>query len=128
MTMHLEGPWLSKVGKRKGKVKFRNSEQAKRHRELEQEWDKKQKEWKSMSKSFEAKKPSTVPANKTEPYRRDSNSHIPSLNSWTTGSVSTKAIPTYTGDKLVGISLRHKSGLEPVFSEEQAVALAQMRR
>ena len=35
MTMHLEGPWLSMGGKRKGKVKFRNAEEAKRARELE---------------------------------------------------------------------------------------------
>ncbi len=125
--MHLEGPWLSKVGKRKGKVKFRNSEQAKKHRELAQEWEKKQQEWKQMSKSFVAKKPNTS-NNSPEPYRRNDTSNIPSLNTWVTGAVSTKAIPAYTGDKLVGISLRHKSGLEPVFSEEQAVALAQMRR
>ena len=44
------------------------------------------------------------------------------------GSTAPKTIPQYTGDKLIGIGLRHKSGFEPVFSEEQAVALAQMRR
>ena len=38
MTMHLEGPWLSMSGKRRGKVKFRNAEEAKRARELEQSW------------------------------------------------------------------------------------------
>lgn len=44
------------------------------------------------------------------------------------GSTAAKPVPVYTGDKLIGIGLRHKSGFEPVFSEEQAVALAQMRR
>ena len=44
------------------------------------------------------------------------------------GSTAPKTVPQYTGDKLIGIGLRHKSGFEPVFSEEQAVALAQMRR
>lgn len=39
-----------------------------------------------------------------------------------------KPVPTYTGDEMIGISLRHKSGLEPVFSKEQAEALAHMRR
>jgi hypothetical protein len=34
----------------------------------------------------------------------------------------------YTGTKLLGIGLRHKSGYEPVFSQEQARDLAQMRR
>lgn len=36
--------------------------------------------------------------------------------------------PVYTGDSLIGISLRHKSGLEPVFSKQQAEDLAHMRR
>lgn len=44
------------------------------------------------------------------------------------GSTAPKTIPQYTGDKLIGIGLRHKSGFEPVFSEDQAIALAQMRR
>jgi len=34
----------------------------------------------------------------------------------------------YTGDNLIGISILHKSGLEPVFDPEQAKALALMRR
>jgi hypothetical protein len=38
MTMHLEGPWLSMSGKKRGKVKFRNAEEARRARELEQSW------------------------------------------------------------------------------------------
>ena len=28
MSMHLEGPWLSMNGKRKGKIKFRNADGA----------------------------------------------------------------------------------------------------
>ncbi len=39
-----------------------------------------------------------------------------------------KEVPKYTGDEMIGIGLRHKSGLEPVFSKEQAEALAHMRR
>jgi hypothetical protein len=36
--------------------------------------------------------------------------------------------PTYTGTKVIGIGVRHKSGLEPIFSKEQAEDLAKMRR
>lgn len=39
-----------------------------------------------------------------------------------------KAIPQYTGDRLLGIAIMHKSCLQPVFSEEQARESAQMRR
>lgn len=38
MSMHIEGPWLSTTGKRKGKQKFRNAEAARRARELEESW------------------------------------------------------------------------------------------
>ena len=34
----------------------------------------------------------------------------------------------YTGDKLIGIAVTHKSNLVPVFSQEQAVEIASMRR
>ena len=44
------------------------------------------------------------------------------------GSTKPRDTMTYTGDKLIGIGLRHKSGFEPVFDQEQAIALAQMRR
>jgi N-acetylglucosamine-6-phosphate deacetylase len=36
--MHLEGPWLSTTGKRKGKKKFASAEHAKKARELEESW------------------------------------------------------------------------------------------
>ena len=34
----------------------------------------------------------------------------------------------YTGEKLIGISIVHKSGLQPVFSVDEATDLAHMRR
>ncbi len=34
----------------------------------------------------------------------------------------------YTGDKLVGIAIMHKSCLQPVFSKEAAADTAKMRR
>ena len=37
MSFHIEGPWLSTSGKRKGKVKFRNADEAKKARELDKE-------------------------------------------------------------------------------------------
>lgn len=35
---------------------------------------------------------------------------------------------TYTGTEMIGIGVAHKSGLQPVFSQEQAEDLAKMRR
>jgi len=36
--MHIEGPWLSTTGKRKGKVKFRNADEARKAEFLEESW------------------------------------------------------------------------------------------
>ena len=43
--MHLEGPWLSTTGKKKGKQKFASAEQAKKARELDESWKAMQKRW-----------------------------------------------------------------------------------
>ena len=39
MTMHLHHPSLSLSGKRKGKIKFRNAEEAQRARQLAADWE-----------------------------------------------------------------------------------------
>ena len=45
MTMHLAHPALSMGGKRKGKVKFRNADEARKSRELNSDWKELQKKW-----------------------------------------------------------------------------------
>lgn len=44
------------------------------------------------------------------------------------GSTASKDVPVYTGTKMVGISIIHKSCLQPIFSKEAAVDVASMRR
>ena len=44
------------------------------------------------------------------------------------GSTAMKEIPKYTGTEMIGISIIHKSCLQPVFSREAAVDAASMRR
>ena len=39
MTMHLVGPALTMTGKRKGKKKFRNADEARKARELDASWN-----------------------------------------------------------------------------------------
>ena len=38
MTMHIVGPWLSTSGKKKGKIKFRNADEARKAREIDAAW------------------------------------------------------------------------------------------
>jgi hypothetical protein len=52
---------------------------------------------------------------------------LPSIR--TTGdSTAKKAELKYTGENLLGISIVHKSSLQPVFNHDQAKDLASMRR
>ena len=128
MTMHLAHPALTLGGKRKGKQKFRNAEEARKARELAQEWERKQAEWKSLSrpvhKSFTVSKP--VPVPRIPPGRETAK--IPSLGMWVTGAVTVKQTQQYTGDKIIGIGTMHKSNAVPIFSDQQAKDISTMRR
>jgi len=44
------------------------------------------------------------------------------------GSTSLKHIPKYTGTEMIGISIIHKSCLQPIFSKQAATDAANMRR
>jgi hypothetical protein len=127
--MHLEGPWLSTMGKRKGKKKFASAEQARKARELDAEWKELQKRW-----GVEAEDKKRKRALAAEPYVAPKQMHrganeprIPSLNS--AGGNATVAPPkVYTGTMVKGIATMHKSNAVPVFSDEQAVDISRMRR
>lgn len=44
------------------------------------------------------------------------------------GSTAAKEHIEYTGDKMIGISIIHKSCLQPIFNEQAAKDVANMRR
>ena len=53
----------------------------------------------------------------------------PSLDTGHSGAVTTGVKKhTYTGDKMLGIAVMHKSNLVPIFTEENAVEVSRMRR
>ena len=131
MTMHLVGPALSLNGKKKGKVKFRNSAEAQKARQLETEWKELQKKWGVEADEKKRKRalaqPTLTYSLSTPPGRTTSN-HIPSRDTGHQGAVRTKDIPQYTGTKIKGIGTMHKSNAVPVFSDEEAVEISRMRR
>lgn len=129
MTMHLEGPWLSLTGKRKGKVKFRNAEQARKSRELEAEWKELQKRWgveAEERKRNRAMSAEPLVYNLSTPPGRNTG-HIPSLGNGM-GNAPKREVPKYTGTKIKGIGTMHKSNAVPIFSDDEAEAIAHMRR
>jgi hypothetical protein len=127
--MHLVGPALTMTGKRKGKFKFRNADEARKARELDNSWKELQKRWEVDAEDKKRKR-----ALKAEPliYKLSvpagrSTSHIPSRNTGD-GIANTKQIPKYTGTKIIGIGTMHKSNAVPIFSDEEAQDISKMRR
>jgi len=128
MSMHLHHPSLSLTGKRKGRVKFRNAEEAKKARELEESWKallKRQGIEDEAKRRARAMRAPLLDYKLTVPEER-STRHIPSRD---TGGNATLAAPKiYTGTKVKGIATMHKSNAVPVFSDEEAVEISRMRR
>lgn len=129
--MHLAHPALSTSGKRKGKVKFRNSSEAKKFRDLDESWKELQKKW-----GIEADEKKRKNALKAPPLKEyyslaipegRSTAHIKSLGQDNGVAILIPA-KVYTGTKVKGIATMHKSNAVPVFSDEEAVDIARMRR
>ena len=129
MTMHLHPPSLSLSGKRKGKVKFRNAEEARKARELAADWDNLKSKWgvEEERKRTRAMKAEPLSYKLSAPVGRTTTNHIPSRNTGD-GVASTKQIPQYTGTKIIGIGTMHKSNAVPIFSDEEAQDISKMRR
>jgi hypothetical protein len=126
--MHIVGPWLSTTGKARGKRKFRSAAEAKRARELAQDWENLKSKWGVTTTP--GKKSNTVVDIPTQSknHVRDTGPRPASLNSWNVGAVTSKASQQYTGTAIVGISTLHKSNAVPVFSQREAEEIAKMRR
>ena len=129
--MHLEGPWLSTTGKRKGKKKFASAEHARKARELDESWKELLKrqgvEQEERKRTRALSAPSLSSSySLTIPEGRNTTAHIKSVD--TGGNATLKPAKVYTGTKVKGIATMHKSNAVPVFSDEEAVDIARMRR
>jgi len=129
MSMHLCGPALTTTGKRRGKFKFRNAEEARKARELDAEWKellKRQGVEQEERRRRRAMAAEPLVYKLETPVGRTNTHHIPSRN---TGGTAPLAAPkVYTGTKVKGIATMHKSNAVPVFSDEEAVDISRMRR
>jgi hypothetical protein len=130
--MHLEGPWLSTTGKKKGKKKFASAEHARKARELDESWKELLKkhnieqEERRRSRAMSSGNLSSTGYSLRIPEGRNTTAHIKSVDS---GGVATlKPAKVYTGTKVKGIATMHKSNAVPVFSDEEAVDISKMRR
>jgi len=129
--MHLEGPWLSTTGKRKGKQKFASAEHARKARELDESWKELQKRWAVEIEDKKRKRALSAEPLKGNysldiPEGRNTTARIKSVD--TGGNAVLRPNPVYTGTKVKGIATMHKSNAVPVFSDEEAQDISKMRR
>ena len=134
MTMHL---MKIRVTEKSKSTKWKSAEHKRKAEELQASWE-------AVMRKYEPTKTNPTKAKTTPhasssasknsgkslgftPPRGSSYKSIPSLPD-SGGNASLKPSETYTGDKVLGISIVHKSCLQPVFTEEQAKDLANMRR
>ena len=129
MSMHLEHPALSYNGKKRGKVKFSNAEEARKARELDASWKELQAKWElDADEKRRQRALAAEPLNYklSTPVGRSNTHNIPSRV--TPGSSTAPVHKVYTGTKVLGIGTMHKSNAVPIFSNEEAHDIATMRR
>jgi hypothetical protein len=131
MTMHLEGPWLSTTGKKKGPRRWASAEAKRLAKARQTEWSRKLVQFDQMAPRF-----STGPYNAPKKSMSDFMPRVPpgretqAVPSQDTGWVPCVKVQdqSYTGTKIKGIGTMHKSNAVPVFSDEEAKDISSMRR
>ena len=131
MTMHLEGPWLSTTGKKKGPKRWASAEAKKLAQQRQAEWDRKLIEFEKLTPKF-----STGPHNAPRKTMADFMPRTPpGRETATVPSQDTGWVPCvkvhdqeYTGTKVKGIGTMHKSNGVPIFSDDEAKDISSMRR
>jgi hypothetical protein len=129
MTMHMMSPAFTTTGKKRAKFKYASAEHKRQAEQLEQDWQVLKKSYgaeldEKKRKSGLIVKPLTITK---RVFRGQSLLDLPSLSTGVGTAVKTD-IPIYTGDKMIGIGVLHKSNAVPVFSDEEAVDISKMRR
>lgn len=131
MSMHIEGPYLTTTGKRKGKTKHRTSLHAEKARKNAEAWkallEKYDVKPQEPSKVRKPTKLATGPGNDSLRDPKRNTRHIPSLDT-RQGLAARAPDKVYTGDAMIGIGQLHKSNAIPVFKAEDAVDISKMRR
>ena len=130
--MHLEGPWLSTTGKKKGKKKWASAEAKRKAEMLEENWKALQKKWGVEAKEKKHTRAMSAPDLGSRyslkiPEGRNTTAHIKSVDTGL-GNAVLKPAKQYTGTKVKGIATMHKSNAVPVFSDTEAVEISKMRR
>lgn len=135
--MHLEGPWMTTTKySKKPHAKWASAEAKQRAAQQAQEWQALQQTWDKLAPRFATKSypAQQMPRGAFRPLQsapmyppgREPQA-IPSRDSGV-GVAARPADKVYTGTKIRGIGMMHKSNLVPVFSDDEAREISSMRR
>ncbi len=132
MAFHLEGPWLSTTGKKRGPRKWASAEAKRRAELLKEEWEQRLGNFRKMAPKFSRtttpppRSKGTLNVKLAPPPGRET----PRIESRDTGWVTCAkpADQSYTGTKVKGIGTMHKSNAVPIFSDDEARDISKMRR
>jgi hypothetical protein len=129
MSMHLVGPYMTTTNyKKRRNTKFRSAEAKARFIAEQEAWAK------TMQKHGvdpDAPKKKAEPKSTYRPnyaVSRDTTSKDDDKHGIVPGVCAKPEPKVYTGDRLIGIAVMHKSNLVPVFRSEDAKEIANMRR
>lgn len=106
------------------KMKFKSAEEKRRYEENQRSWDLLQKKY-APTKSVKSSSDRLV-YNLSNPPGRE-RQDIRSVST-VGGSTAKKDTMQYSGDKMKGIGMMHKSNLIPIFHDHEAKEIASMRR
>ena len=128
MTMHLEGPWLSTTGRKRGPKKWASAEAKRKHDILMESWESIKRANNVTSERVTRAK--DMKSTLTVSFKAPPGRETVKTASYDTGWVActTAANQEYTGTKVKGIGTMHKSNAVPIFSDEEAVEISTMRR
>jgi len=132
MAFHLEGPWLTTTGKKKGPRRWASAEAKRKAKLLQEEWEQRLSNFKQMAPKFSRTpapppKPAGTLTVKLGPPPGRETPHIESRDTgWVT--CAKPADQAYTGTKVKGIATLHKSNGVPVFTDQEAIDISKMRR
>lgn len=132
MGFHLEGPWLTTTGKKKGPRRWASAEAKRKAELLQEEWEQRLGNFKKMAPRFSKTPPAppkprgTLSYTLTPPPGRETER----IESKDTGWVPCVKVhdQTYTGTKMKGIGVMHKSNSVPIFTDDEAKDISKMRR
>ena len=126
--MHLEGPWLSTTGRKRGPRKWTSADAKRKSEILREDWEALKKANNITTERITRAK--DMKSTLTVSFKAPPGREAPKVVSQDTGWVPCTTTPnqTYTGTKVKGIGTMHKSNAVPIFSDDEAVDISSMRR